>query len=550
MMLAACGGSKNGGSSDTTNSVAAPVTTVSGVVSAGSPLSGTVYLKDSSEPVKEISKAVNQDGSYSIDVTGLTKPYILKAVAGTNATNANNHILYSFAADAGIANINPLSHLVVSDASNNKDLSALYYAPPSTDMQLIASGLAKAIQEMQTKLQPLLQAYGIETVNPISDASNSANHPGLDRMCDAIIIDISNGAVTITNRNTNAPILSNGTFTTENIPSTTTAASPVWRAAGSGLPGTKVNSLVIDPVGKILYAGTDSKGIFKSYSGADWSAVNKGLSSTIVYSLAIDPTDQSRQTIYAGTYSGVYKTIDGGGSWKSINNVESGNSDGRSNSLANTMIKTLAITPATSWNVFAGTTSRGVYRSYSSSASWISVQGAVSNRPKMANYSSLANLTINTLAPSPASPLTLYAGTYNNGVFKTTNGGDSWTALFSGLMANYTVNALTIDPVSQALYAGTNQAGIFKSTNSGESWNAVSSALTCYALIIDPVTQTIFAGTNFGVFKSTIGGSYGSWIAVNSGLPANTTVLSLAIDRQTLYAGTFNNGVYALSINP
>ncbi|MFA7061946.1 MAG: hypothetical protein WC156_14155, partial [Pedobacter sp.] len=253
---------------------------------------------------------------------------------------------------------------------------------------------------------------------------------------------------------------------------------------------------------------------------------------------------------YAGTYNGVYKTIDGGVSWRSINNVESGNSDGRTNSLANTMINSLAITPTVPGSIYAGTTNRGIYRSDSSSASWIAVKGVVSNRPKMANYSSLANSTVNTLVHSPTSPGSLYAGTYNNGLFASTDGGDSWTALFSGLMANYTVNSMAIDPVSQTLYAGTNQAGIFKSTNNGDSWSAISSALTCYALIIDPVSQTIFAGTNYGVFKSTIGGSYGSWIALYNGLPVNSAVLSLAIDHQTLYAGTYNGGVFALSINP
>jgi hypothetical protein len=58
----------------------------------------------------------------------------------------------------------------------------------------------------------------------------------------------------------------------------------------------------------------------------------------------------------------------------------------------------------------------------------------------------------------PTSPTTLYAGTYGGGVFKSTNGGTTWSAFNTGL-TNLDVYALAIN--STMLYAGTWYGGAF-----------------------------------------------------------------------------------------
>ena len=115
------------------------------------------------------------------------------------------------------------------------------------------------------------------------------------------------------------------------------------------------------------------------------------------------------------------------------------------------------------------------------------------------------------------------------------------------------IQALVIDPTNtQTVYAGAHGGGVFKSTNGGSSWTAINSGLpdtSVYSLVIAPSSpQTVYAGTNGGgVFKSTNGGS--SWTAINSGLPQTTFVWSLAIDPsspQTVYAGTLGRGVFEI----
>ena len=69
--------------------------------------------------------------------------------------------------------------------------------------------------------------------------------------------------------------------------------------------------------------------------------------------------------------------------------------------------------------------------------------------------------TISALAIDPATPSTLYAGTYNGGVFKSANGGGNWSAVNAGL-TNIGVRALAIDPATPSmLYAGTDGGGVF-----------------------------------------------------------------------------------------
>ena len=120
---------------------------------------------------------------------------------------------------------------------------------------------------------------------------------------------------------------------------------------------------------------------------------------------------------------------------------------------------------------------------------------------------------IHALAIDPTRPQTVYAGAGGSpGMFKSTNGGDSWTTVNAGL-TNTLVYALAIDPTSpQTIYVGTDGGGVFKSTNGGSSWTAVNSGLTntlVRVLVIDPSSpQTVYAGTEGGgVFKSTNGSS-------------------------------------------
>src|SRR5437870_7111893 len=70
------------------------------------------------------------------------------------------------------------------------------------------------------------------------------------------------------------------------------------------------------------------------------------------------------------------------------------------------------------------------------------------------------------LAIDPVTPATLYAGTYLGGVFKSTDGGGSWSAVNIGLPNDSYLSALAVDPQTPTtLYAGT-AYGVVNNTNS------------------------------------------------------------------------------------
>ncbi len=87
-------------------------------------------------------------------------------------------------------------------------------------------------------------------------------------------------------------------------------------------------------------------------------------------------------------------------------------------------------------------------------------------------------------------------------MFKSSDGGGSWTAINSGLTSSY-VRAMAIDPQRPAtIYAGTDESRVFKSNDGGGSWTAINTAWMggdVRTLAIDPQNPSrIYAGTPEG----------------------------------------------------
>ena len=120
-------------------------------------------------------------------------------------------------------------------------------------------------------------------------------------------------------------------------------------------------------------------------------------------------------------------------------------------------------------------------------------------------HSSDGRVITTSLAIDPQATTTVYAGTYGGGVFKSMDGGASWSP--TGL-TNIYVLSLAIDPQSPTtLYAGEDGGAVYKSTDGGATWNRIVlnplSSGPCgpcggvLALAIDPlIPTTIFGGTD------------------------------------------------------
>jgi hypothetical protein len=85
----------------------------------------------------------------------------------------------------------------------------------------------------------------------------------------------------------------------------------------------------------------------------------------------------------------------------------------------------------------------------------------------MPSSTGLPDTSVYTLAVDRGRPGVLYAGTQDSGVFRSPDGGKTWTADNAGL-TNTTVFSLAFDPSSASrVYAGTYGGGVFGNVASG-----------------------------------------------------------------------------------
>lgn len=224
LMLAGCG---SGGGMSTQ--------VLSGNASVGAPLAGQVSLKDSSSPTQQRTTVIGSDGSFAFDITGLKAPFILQ---GTGNVAGTPYKLQSFADGVGIANVNPLSNVMVAGAAGVENPDQVYAAPDLTTLQKIKSDLPVVTSDLLNQLKPLLKQYSADGKDPIKDFY-AADHQGLDGLFDNVNITIPNGVITVVNAKTGAVIftasvtdIKNGQFSTDpnSLPQ-----SPVMPVAPNGL---------------------------------------------------------------------------------------------------------------------------------------------------------------------------------------------------------------------------------------------------------------------------------------------------------------------------
>ncbi len=192
-------------------------------------------------------------------------------------------------------------------------------------------------------------------------------------------------------------------------------------------------------------------------------------------------------------------------------------------------IYALAINPGTPTTIYAGSHFGGIYKSIDGGNSW--------------SFSGLTNLWVQALAIDPKTPATVYAGTWARGAYKSTDGGASWNAIGPGLERfGYDIKTLVIDPNTPTTIYASGSDGVYKSTDGGITW---SSRITRGpALAIDPATPTTIYAGGLGLFKSTDGGA--NWTQIATDVLDFEWTTALAIDPVsplTLYAGT-SYGMY------
>jgi len=157
------------------------------------------------------------------------------------------------------------------------------------------------------------------------------------------------------------------------------------------------------------------------------------------------------------------------------------------------------------------------------------------------------------IAVDPTDSDIMIIGGHRGGVWRTTNGGQTWSPLNDNFV-NLSVYSVTIDPIDPTIYYfGSSSGMIFRSTDSGATFSLLAdiSQSRIIKILIHPTnTDIIFASSeNAGTFRSTDGGI--TWANVtNDGrsydiefMPGNPSVVyatGLSYHKSTDGGQTFN----------
>jgi photosystem II stability/assembly factor-like uncharacterized protein len=326
-----------------------------------------------------------------------------------------------------------------------------------------------------------------------------------------------------------------------------------WILSNNDIVSTNINSLGAN--NNFVFAGMGEMGLSRSSSkGKDWVWMkNDGLKLMTVNSIV----NLGNDVYTCNTGAGIYYSANSGNSWTDYNI-----------GLKNLSVNCLAV-QKTKYIVYAGTDS-GIYKTSPTNSTWTSLNNG------------LTSLKIMSIAVDGNY---LYVGTYFDGIFRSTNSGQSWdTTSFQfgrfiqsavGTNAIYFVQSSTHSRPWRSLYASYdkgitwtevfssfqyslinsvaatgnliflgNEDGVYRSTDKGATWRKSNLYMKDSAVTsIYYYNNIVVAGTSTGnIYKSSDKGN--TWNSFNTGLINNVPVNCLGSNGKYVFAGSKNNSIW------
>lgn len=161
-------------------------------------------------------------------------------------------------------------------------------------------------------------------------------------------------------------------------------------------------------------------------------------------------------------------------------------------------------------NIFLGTLSSGVFRSDNGGQSWTEINSNITN--KMIWSISIVDNTV-------------FVGTATGGLYRSTDNGNSWIASNSGIVSTTIIKSVV--KFNNKFFAASSNKGIYVSDDNGNSWVQHNTGITGLVAATLLTTDTdMFTAVLQAVYKYD--STNQSWIKTSTGIP-NNTVSSLAI---------------------
>lgn len=211
-----------------------------------------------------------------------------------------------------------------------------------------------------------------------------------------------------------------------------------------------------------VYAATDDQGVFRSLNaGVSWSPFNNGLDN--LQAKTVRALLVEGTTVYAGTNLGVF-TSEGGSAWEPLAQGTEQNPAQPKN--LNEPVQSLISLPGNV--ILAGVFSGGVYKSTDGGETW--------THPPPGNGMP-AHQTVTGLSAHPFTGGLVYAAS-GTGLYRSTNSGSTWTLASDGIPGSAGPNLLWVDPNRpNTHYVGTTASGVYRSINAGVTWSEINDGL-------------------------------------------------------------------------
>src|SRR5713226_959073 len=215
-----------------------------------------------------------------------------------------------------------------------------------------------------------------------------------------------------------------------------------------------VFSVIVDSTNPAVVYASACSGIYRSDSAGDLFRKLQGIpfSARRTRVLKQDPKDPA--TVYAGTTEGLWKTIDGGKTWKHVTNSE-------------VVVNDVLVDPRNPNRVLLATDRSGVLASDDGAQTF-----TASNHGYTHRY-------VSSILPDKNDANSILVGVVNDrefgGVFSTRDGGQSWQQKSAGL-GGRDVFALQQVP-NDGLIAGTNK-GIFLLDRNASQWRPINTIVS------------------------------------------------------------------------
>ena len=293
-------------------------------------------------------------------------------------------------------------------------------------------------------------------------------------------------AATVPSTSTPTPLLAQTTFAD-------VASSLSLREVGPAVAGGRIADIAVHPTDRSTwYVAVGSGGLWKTTNaGTTWTPVFDDQPSYSIGTVALDPT--SPDIVWVGTGenvsgrhvawgTGIYKSLDGGRTWSHMG-LPSSEHVGR-----------ILIHPADGNTVlvaaegplWSGGGQRGVFRTRDGGTTWTQVLDIDENTG------------VTDLEFDPSNPDVVYAAAYQrrrhiwglmsggeqSGIYKSTDGGETWREITTGLprgpMGKIGLAVTPADPdlVYATIEAPADQRGFYRSTDKGESWTKRNSYIS------------------------------------------------------------------------